>query len=119
AMVKRSSVNANTSAQSSVEGQKSFEKGKLIIGHITTSMKEINGTNKISEVLDSSFKVKTVELTMNESNERINSIIMQGKLKEEEGTKIANDCGDVLKQISVSAAEINEMVMSIATASGE
>lgn len=194
-MVRRNAENANSSAQASMQGQKSCEKGKEVIGKMIRSMDEINHANdsvmnqvnesnqKISEIVDVihemgektkvindivfqtkllSFNasveaaragehgkgfavvaeevgnlaqmsgkaateisemlegsIKRVEIAIQESKEKINTIILQGKGKVEEGSAIARECGDVLDEIVQSSAQINEMVRSIATASEE
>ncbi|MEX0798054.1 MAG: methyl-accepting chemotaxis protein [Bacteriovoracaceae bacterium] len=123
-MVKRNSENANNSAQASVEGQKSCEKGKEVIKQMIHSMKEINQANDsvMKQVNESNEKIGEVVKVINEMGEKtkvINDIVFQTKLLSFNASVEAARAGEHGKGFAVVAEEVGNLAQMSGKAATE
>lgn len=76
-----------------------------------------NSAKEISDMLESS--ISKVDSIVKSSKEKIERLVYDGKNKVETGTRIANECGDVLNEIVLSIASVSKKAADISVASQE
>lgn len=109
------------SFNASVEAARAGEQGKgfAVVAEEVGNLAAMSGNAalEISSMLDKS--TKTVEEVVRHSREKVGSLISNGKLKVETGTRIAQECEEVLNEIVTSVARVSSMVSEISSASEE
>ena len=109
------------SFNASVEAARAGEHGKgfAVVAEEVGNLAAMSGNaaKEISTMLDDS--IRKVETTVNETKTSVDRLVADGKVKVENGIKVANECGNVLEEIVVSIAKVNSMAEEIATASVE
>lgn len=109
------------SFNASVEAARAGEQGKgfAVVAEEVGNLAAMSGAaaQEISAMLNES--IQKVEGIVKNSKEKIERLVNDGKLKVDAGTKIANDCGDVLNEIVTSVANVSRMATEISTASQE
>ncbi len=109
------SFNASVEAARAGENGKGFAVVAEEVGNLASMSG--NAAQEITAMLDNS--IKRVEGIVKNSQERIEKLVVEGKVKVDTGTRIANECGNVLNEIVVSVASVSKMAMEIANASQE
>jgi methyl-accepting chemotaxis protein len=109
------------SFNASVEAARAGEHGKgfAVVAEEVGNLAQMSGNaaKEISGMLEGSIsKVQTI---VAETKQRVERFVGEGKSKVEQGTKVAERCGDVLGSILTSVQEVDGMVAEIATASRE
>lgn len=66
-----------------------------------------NAAREISTMLEDS--IRKVEETVNETKTKVESLIWSGKEKVESGTHIAQECGQVLEEITNNISLVTQM----------
>lgn len=69
--------------------------------------------------LSALIEFQKVENIVKNSKEKIEKLVSDGKIKVDTGTRIANECGDVLNDIVLSVASVSKMALQISSASQE
>lgn len=109
------------SFNASVEAARAGEQGKgfAVVAEEVGNLAAMSGAaaQEISTMLNES--IQKVEGIVKNSKEKIERLVNDGKLKVDAGTKIANECGDVLNEIVTSVANVSRMTTEISTASQE
>jgi methyl-accepting chemotaxis protein len=109
------------SFNASVEAARAGEHGKgfAVVAEEVGNLASMSGTAalEISDLL--SVSIKQVEDIVSNSKNKIDSLVRSGKIKVDEGTKRAQECGQVLDEIIKNVAVVNDMVGEIAVASTE
>ena len=109
------------SFNASVEAARAGENGKgfAVVAEEVGKLASMSGTAalEITNMLDSS--IQKVETIVKNSKERVGKLVAEGKISVEKGTSVANQCGEVLKEIVVSVATVSNAVSEISTASQE
>jgi methyl-accepting chemotaxis protein len=109
------------SFNASVEAARAGENGKgfAVVAQEVGNLASMSGAAalEITNMLDGS--IKSVERIVKNSKEKISILVSDGKNKVETGTRIANECQEVLTEIVTSVASVSKMVTEISTASQE
>lgn len=109
------------SFNASVEAARAGEQGKgfAVVAEEVGKLASMSGAAalEISNMLDGS--IKKVEEIVKDSKEKIGKLVLTGKEKVDTGTKVAQECEEVLNEIVISVASVSKMVAEIATASEE
>lgn len=109
------------SFNASVEAARAGENGKgfAVVAEEVGNLAAMSGAAalEISSMLDSS--IQKVEGIVKNSKEKIGKLIDEGKINVETGTRIANNCGEVLNEIVNSVASVTTSVSEISSASQE
>ena len=109
------------SFNASVEAARAGEHGKgfAVVAEEVGNLASMSGNaaKEITTMLDES--IRKVEMTVQETKTSVDRLITDGKVKINNGIKVANDCGNVLEEIVVSIAKVNAMAEEISTASVE
>lgn len=109
------------SFNASVEAARAGEQGKgfAVVAEEIGNLASMSGSAalEITSMLDDS--IKKVEDIVRQSKEKIGKLIVEGKTNVDTGTKVANECGDVLNEIVSSVAKVSKMVDEISEASQE
>ncbi len=109
------------SFNASVEAARAGEHGKgfAVVAEEVGNLASMSGNaaKEITTMLDES--IRKVEMTVQETKTSVDRLISDGKVKINNGIKVANDCGNVLEEIVVSIAKVNAMAEEISTASVE
>ncbi|WP_372655707.1 methyl-accepting chemotaxis protein [Halobacteriovorax sp.] len=109
------------SFNASVEAARAGENGKgfSVVAEEVGNLAEMSGAAalEISTMLDSS--VDQVNEIIKSSREKIEGLVVKGKRKVENGTRVANLCSDSLESILTNIGSVNEMVKEISNASEE
>ncbi len=109
------------SFNASVEAARAGENGKgfAVVAEEVGKLASMSGNAalEITNMLDSS--IHKVEAIVKESREKVGKLVAEGKVSVEVGTRVANECGEVLKEIVVSVASVSDAVSEISTASQE
>lgn len=109
------------SFNASVEAARAGELGKgfAIVAEEVGNLAQMSGNaaEEISSMLnDSILKVQNI---VNETKQNVESFIQDGKNKVDTGSKVAQDCGNVLSEIVENVADVTRMANEIATACQE
>lgn len=109
------------SFNASVEAARAGEHGKgfAIVAEEVGNLAQMSGNaaEEISSMLnDSILKVQNI---VNETKQNVESFIQDGKNKVDTGSKVAQDCGNVLSEIVENVADVTRMANEIATACQE
>jgi len=109
------------SFNASVEAARAGENGKgfAVVAEEVGNLAAMSGAAaiEISSMLDNS--IKKVEGIVKNSKEKVGKLIADGKINVETGTRVANQCGEVLNEIVSSVASVSKMVAEISSASQE
>ena len=109
------------SFNASVEAARAGEQGKgfAVVAEEVGNLAQMSGNaaKEISDMLASS--VQKVESIVNETQTKVDGLIVVGKVKVEKGTKIAQECGTVLSEIVSNVATVSSMASEISNASTE
>jgi methyl-accepting chemotaxis protein len=109
------------SFNASVEAARAGEQGKgfAVVAEEVGNLASMSGAAalEITNMLDES--IKTVEVIVRNSKEKIGKLIKDGKEKVETGTRVAYECEGVLNEIVLSVASVSKMISEISTASQE
>ncbi len=109
------------SFNASVEAARAGEQGKgfAVVAEEVGNLAAMSGAAalEITTMLETS--IKTVKDIVSNSKQRIGVLVLNGKEKVEIGTRVANECAEVLSEIVTSAASVSKMVADISTASEE
>jgi methyl-accepting chemotaxis protein len=109
------------SFNASVEAARAGEQGKgfAVVAEEVGNLASMSGTAalEITSMLNQS--TKTVENIISDSKRKIGILVSNGKEKVETGTKIANECEQVLIEIVSSVERVSAMVKEISKASVE
>ncbi len=109
------------SFNASVEAARAGEQGKgfAVVAEEVGNLAQMSGNaaKEISDMLSAS--VLKVESIVRETQTKVDDLIVVGKVKIENGTKIAQECGDVLSEIVTNVATVSSMASEISNASSE
>lgn len=109
------------SFNASVEAARAGEHGKgfAVVAEEVGNLAQMSGNaaKEISTMLESS--IQKVESIVNETKQRVSSLVLEGKTRVEAGSKIANQCGDVLEDIVKEITNVAEMSHEITIACDE
>ncbi|MFW7380202.1 MAG: HAMP domain-containing methyl-accepting chemotaxis protein [Oligoflexus sp.] len=109
------------SFNASVEAARAGEHGKgfAVVAEEVGSLAQMSGNaaKEITAMLDSS--IEKVEGIVNDTKSSVEKLIAESKVKVEQGTKVANNCADVLEEIVENVNQVNQLSQSISTASDE
>jgi methyl-accepting chemotaxis protein len=109
------------SFNASVEAARAGDNGKgfAVVAEEVGNLAQMSGNaaKEITEMLDSS--ILKVQSIVNNSKQKVGTLIIEGKTKVESGTKIALMCGSVLEEIVVSVSSVTGMATEISTACRE
>lgn len=109
------------SFNASVEAARAGEHGKgfAVVAEEVGNLAQMSGNaaKEISEMLNES--IKNVESTVSESKRKVESLISDGRQKLKAGIEIADQCGEILKEVVVNVDDLAVMVSEISVASQE
>jgi methyl-accepting chemotaxis protein len=109
------------SFNASVEAARAGEHGKgfAVVAEEVGSLAEMSGNaaKEISDMLEGS--IQKVEGIVNETKTKVTTLILEGKNKVDSGTKIAQECGQVLNEIVDNISSVTQMAGEISTACQE
>ena len=109
------SFNASVEAARAGENGKGFAVVAEEVGNLAAMSG--NAAHEISGMLEESMR--KVETIVNESKQSVSKMIDEGKRKVEHGTKIAQECGEVLQEIVENIENVAHMNEEISKASME
>ena len=109
------------SFNASVEAARAGEHGKgfAVVAEEVGKLAQMSGNaaKEISEMLDGS--IQKVERIVNETKTKVEHLITAGRDKVDAGSRIAQECGEVLDEIVRNASTVSQMAEDIAKASNE
>jgi methyl-accepting chemotaxis protein len=109
------------SFNASVEAARAGEQGKgfAVVAEEVGNLAQMSGNaaKEISEMLASS--VHKVEAIVQETKSKVDVLISDGKEKVAAGTKVAEECGEVLAEIVINVTSVATMASEISNASFE
>lgn len=109
------------SFNASVEAARAGEQGKgfAVVAEEVGNLAQMSGNaaKEISEMLASS--VHKVEAIVQETKSKVDVLIADGKEKVSAGTKVAEECGEVLAEIVINVTSVATMASEISNASFE
>lgn len=109
------------SFNASVEAARAGENGKgfAVVAEEVGNLASMSGNAaiEISTMLNSS--VAKVEQIVRNSREKIGKLLEEGKISVDTGTRVAEECGQVLNQIVASVANVSNSISEISAASQE
>ncbi|MBX2987349.1 MAG: MCP four helix bundle domain-containing protein [Bdellovibrionaceae bacterium] len=109
------------SFNASVEAARAGEHGKgfAVVAEEIGNLAQVSGNaaKEISTMLEDS--VRKVEGIVRETKTKVEQLTSEGRIKVEEGTRIAQECGDVLNEIVTNITSVSRMAGEISTASRE
>lgn len=109
------------SFNASVEAARAGEQGKgfAVVAEEVGNLAAMSGSAavEISQMLENS--VRTVEVMIKNSTEKVGRLIEDGKMSVETGSRIATECGRVLDEIVSSVASVSKSISEISSASQE
>ncbi|MCM2279911.1 MAG: methyl-accepting chemotaxis protein [Oligoflexia bacterium] len=105
----------------SVEAARAGEHGKgfAVVAEEVSKLAQLSGgaAQEISSLLDSS--IRRVEEIVAQTQNEVESLIVDGKGKIETGTRVAEKCSEILESVVQNATQVTEMINAIANASRE
>ncbi|MGZ3772086.1 MAG: HAMP domain-containing methyl-accepting chemotaxis protein [Pseudobdellovibrionaceae bacterium] len=109
------------SFNASVEAARAGEQGKgfAVVAEEVGNLAQMSGSaaKEITDMLDQS--IQKVESIVNNSKDRVEFLMAQGKEKIDKGVNVANQCASVLNDIVENVANVSTMASEISTASDE
>lgn len=109
------------SFNASVEAARAGEQGKgfAVVAEEVGNLAAMSGAAalEISNMLETS--TKSVEVIVKNSKEKIGRLIIESKEKVETGTRVAQECSEVLNEIVSSVGNVSKMAVEISAASQE
>lgn len=109
------SFNASVeAARAGTEGQ-GFAVVAVEVGNLATMSG--NAAKEISDLLDSS--IKKVEGIVEDTKSKVGKLVLEGKEKINHGTRVAQDCKNVLEDIVTNVSSVNTLMSEITTACDE
>ncbi len=109
------------SFNASVEAARAGEQGKgfAVVAEEVGNLAQMSGTaaTEISAMLEES--THRVEKIVNQTKEKVENLMSEGNEKVSHGVKIAQECGDVLREIVVNVSTSAQMAGEISNASAE
>ena len=106
------------SFNASVEAARAGEHGKgfAVVAEEVGNLAQMSGVaaKEISELLDGS--TGKVQAIVDETRRNVENIVSEGKRRMEQGTKVAQQCGNSLENISQQVETVNKMIHEISTA---
>jgi methyl-accepting chemotaxis protein len=109
------------SFNASVEAARAGEQGKgfAVVAEEVGNLAQMSGNaaKEISEMLASS--IHKVEAIVNDTKSKVDVLIAEGKEKVAAGTKVAEECGEVLSEIVINVTSVATMASEISNASFE
>jgi methyl-accepting chemotaxis protein len=109
------------SFNASVEAARAGEQGKgfAVVAEEVGNLAQMSGNaaKEISDML--ALSVHKVEAIVNETRHSVDGLIADGKEKVSHGTKVAEECGEVLAEIVANVTNVATMANEISVASDE
>lgn len=109
------------SFNASVEAARAGEHGKgfAVVAEEVGNLAQMSGNAamEISSMLENS--IKKVEGIVNETKQKVSTLVTSGRTKVEVGGRIAKDCGKVLEEIVHNVRSVTQMANEISTACHE
>lgn len=109
------------SFNASVEAARAGEQGKgfAVVAEEVGNLAQMSGNaaNEISVLLDSS--IKKVEDIVKDTKVKVEFLVKEGTIKVDMGTRIAQECSDVLVEIVTNTNKVTKMTNEISTACQE
>lgn len=109
------------SFNASVEAARAGEHGKgfAVVAEEVGNLAQMSGTaaKEISDMLESS--VRKVNTIVTETKTKVEALVAQGRTTVENGSQIAQECGQVLNEIVENVSSVSNMASDISMASRE
>ena len=109
------------SFNASVEAARAGEHGKgfAVVAEEVGNLARMSGAaaEEIGSLIEGS--IESVNKIVRETGSKVSTLIESGKRSVAEGTEVANECGEVLKEIVGNVSSVSAMSGEIATASAE
>ena len=109
------------SFNASVEAARAGEHGKgfAVVAEEVGNLAQMSGNaaKEIGALLDGS--IQKVNSIVSETKSRVQTLISEGKVTVDEGSRVARECGNVLEEIVQNVSSVSTMAGEIASASDE
>lgn len=109
------------SFNASVEAARAGEHGKgfAVVAEEVGNLAQMSGNaaKEISALLDGS--IQKVNSIVSETKTRVQTLVSEGKVTVDDGSRVARECGNVLEEIVQNVSSVSTMASEIASASDE